>query len=191
MPHWPYGVNSRGLASTAAVGLMKASLQLLRHRSGQRLAVPFFQLRLGIEEIELAGRAFHEHEDDVLRFGREVRGFWAPADRCVSAARAFRSSRLASAMAPMPPAQSRKNRRRVCEFAGTLESHRYSMVILALSNSSRLSRMRLTPTQSPRRAQYALRMRLHARASVFRQRLLRCSNIVSADVRAPMAAARA
>src|SRR5580700_5589110 len=29
IPHWPYGLNTRGLASTAAVDLMKASLRSL------------------------------------------------------------------------------------------------------------------------------------------------------------------
>jgi hypothetical protein len=35
--------------------------------------VPLLELGLGVEEIELAGAALHEHEDDVLGLGREVR----------------------------------------------------------------------------------------------------------------------
>ena len=40
---------------------------------GDGLAVVLIQLRLGIEEIELRGRAGHEQVDDALRAGREVR----------------------------------------------------------------------------------------------------------------------
>ena len=54
---------------------MNASLQLLGHGRRQRLALPLFEFGLRIEEIDLAGRALHEHEDDVLGFGREVRRF--------------------------------------------------------------------------------------------------------------------
>ena len=39
----------------------------------QRLAVPLLEFGLGVEEIDLAGPALHEHEDDVLGLGREVR----------------------------------------------------------------------------------------------------------------------
>ena len=96
MPHWPYGLNSRGLASTAAFGLMKASCRFLVIDSRQRLAVPLLQLGLGIEEIDLARAALHEHEDDVLRLGGEVRLLAARADSCRRpvAPRPSRASRL-------------------------------------------------------------------------------------------------
>jgi hypothetical protein len=35
--------------------------------------MPLLELGLGVEEIDLAGPAFHEHEDDVLGLGREMR----------------------------------------------------------------------------------------------------------------------
>ena len=52
-------------------GLDESQLQVFGERFGKRLAIPFRQLRLGIEEIKLAGTALHEHENDVLRFGGE------------------------------------------------------------------------------------------------------------------------
>ena len=73
MPLWPCGVKVRGLASTAAFGLVKARRRSLVSLGGQRLAVPLLEFGLGIEEIDLAGPALHEHEDDVLGLGREVR----------------------------------------------------------------------------------------------------------------------
>ncbi len=57
---------------------------------GQRLAVPLRELRLGIEEIELAGAALHEHEDDVLRLGGKWRGLGRERIRAAAvAAQAF------------------------------------------------------------------------------------------------------
>ena len=73
VPLCPYGVKTRGLASTAAFGLVKARRRSLVSSGGQRLAVPLLELGLGVEEIDLAGAALHEHEDDVLGLGREVR----------------------------------------------------------------------------------------------------------------------
>ena len=93
MPHWPCFVNLRGLARTAAVGLMKASFRSLVMDSGRDWPCHFWSAGLGIEQIHLAGRAFHEQEDDVLGFRRRSGGFfWARAD-CASSRSATRPSR--------------------------------------------------------------------------------------------------
>ena len=47
MPLWPYGLNSRGLASTAAVGLMNASLRSLVIDGGSGLPCHFCSSGLG------------------------------------------------------------------------------------------------------------------------------------------------
>ncbi len=60
-------------AQHGRVGFDERQLYLFGHGLGQRLALPFLQLGLGIEEIHLAGRAFHEEENDALGFRREVR----------------------------------------------------------------------------------------------------------------------
>ena len=72
MPHWPCGVNVRGLAQTLASGLMKASFRSLVIEGGRDWPSYLPKPRLGIEEIELARPAFHEQKNDVLRFGSEV-----------------------------------------------------------------------------------------------------------------------
>src|SRR6202030_971960 len=46
-PHWPYGLNSRGLASTAAVGLMNASLSWLVIEGGSGWPCHFLSSGLG------------------------------------------------------------------------------------------------------------------------------------------------
>ena len=50
-------------------------------RCGQRLARQFLQLRLGIEQIDMARAAFHEQPDDGLGFRRVVRLLRSHADR--------------------------------------------------------------------------------------------------------------
>jgi len=69
MPDWPCLVKTRGLPKTAAVGLMKASLRSLVKLSGRLWP-------LGIEEIHLAGAAFHEHVDHALGLAGEVGLLW-------------------------------------------------------------------------------------------------------------------
>src|SRR5437016_3286284 len=59
-------------AQYRSAGLDERELDLLRHGFGQRLALPLLQLRFWIEQIHLAGRAFHEQEDDILRLRREM-----------------------------------------------------------------------------------------------------------------------
>ena len=76
MPLWPCGCEDARAAEHGRVRLDEGEAQVFGHRRRQRLAVPLLQLRLGIEEIDLAGTALHEHEDDVLGLGREVRLAW-------------------------------------------------------------------------------------------------------------------
>ena len=57
------------LKRDAEIAMLRGiSLDEVGRRSG--LAVPFLKGGLGIEQIHLARPAFHEHEDDVLRFLR-------------------------------------------------------------------------------------------------------------------------
>ncbi len=65
--------SATGLASTAALGLGEGQAQVFGEFGWQGLAMPLLEFRLGIEEIDLAGSALHEHEDDILCLGREVR----------------------------------------------------------------------------------------------------------------------
>ena len=51
---------------------MKAKRLPLHHRVGTRLAVVLLQLRLVVEQFELAGPAGHEQVDDVLCLGRKM-----------------------------------------------------------------------------------------------------------------------
>ncbi len=83
----------RGLASTAAFGLVKASRRSFVISGGSGLPLHFCKAGFGVEEIELAGAAFHEHEDDVLGLGREVRLAGARAGSTVASA-AARPSRF-------------------------------------------------------------------------------------------------
>ena len=53
--------------------LDECEFQVLRHLGRQRLAVPFLQRGLRIEQIHLARTAFHEKEDDILSLRREMR----------------------------------------------------------------------------------------------------------------------
>src|ERR1035438_4582506 len=124
--------------------LDECQLELAGHGGRQRLALPFFELGLGIEKIHLAGSAFHEHEDDVLGFRRERRRFGSQRIGAFP-----RSERTAvqqicerdGAQASRAIAQEQSPAVNLLEL---LESHLYSLVI----NSSRLSSTRLTPTQA-------------------------------------------
>ena len=51
---------------------MTANRLPLNERLGDRLAVPLAQLGLVLEQLELAGPAGHEEEDDALRLRRPM-----------------------------------------------------------------------------------------------------------------------
>ena len=141
----PVRRETRGLASTAALGLVKARRRSLVSSGRQRLAVPLLELGLGVEEIDLAGPALHEHEDDVLGLGREVR--LARRQRVHVPRR--RRGRPVPAAAPARWCRCRRRTRgRSCggsEFCGTV---RRSMAYSLVMNSSRLSSTRLNSTQA-------------------------------------------
>ncbi len=125
-------------------GLDERQFELAGHGWRQRLAVPLLQLRLGIEQVHLAGRAFHEHEDDVLGFGRKRRRFgrqWigAQGSRASVAAEQIRQRNGAQSARAIAQEQSP-----AVNLLELLEGHLYSLVI----NSSRLSSTRLTPTHA-------------------------------------------
>ena len=105
-----------------ASGRMKAYRWSLTTSAGTGWPSYFAQLRLVVEQVELAGRPGHEQVDDPLRLRREVRrpgrsgsarargssaSASAPARACASA------SRVASAILPTPTPHSRKKWRRV------------------------------------------------------------------------------
>ena len=140
-----YGLNTRGLASTAAVGLVNASFMFFVIAAGSGLPFHFCQPRLGIEQIELARPALHEHEDDVLRLGRKCGFFGAsgftseprarglPFSSCGQRDRADPARRIAKERPPRldPP-----------EFV------RMSLLYSLVMNSSRFNNTRLSPTHA-------------------------------------------
>jgi hypothetical protein len=67
------GLELAGAGEDGGGGLDEGELQVLRHRRRQRLAVPFLQAGLGVEEVELTWTALHEKEDDAFGFRGEVR----------------------------------------------------------------------------------------------------------------------
>ena len=115
MPHWPCFLNLRGLPSRRAPSFwMKAKRTFFGHRLGQLLAVQLVELRLGIEQVDLAGRAFEVDADAALRLGSEVRRPGRQRDRgppaAVSAAsRPSSRSSDARASRPMPLAEVVRN----------------------------------------------------------------------------------
>ena len=67
-------VNLRGLPMRRGRLLLdEGEADVLGHRLGQRLAVQLVELRLGVEQVDLAGRAFQVDADAGLRLGGEVR----------------------------------------------------------------------------------------------------------------------
>src|SRR5262249_13162095 len=125
------------------VGLRERQPQVLRHLGRQRSPVPFFQSGFWIEKIDLARSAFHEEEDDVLRFRRKVRRLRSEriAIRRRAAALALQQLRQGDG-SDSPCALAEKtaaalNLRKLCPV------HDYSLVM----NSSRLSSTRLNSTQ--------------------------------------------
>src|SRR5258708_7639577 len=112
-PHWPYGLNSRGLARTAAVGLMKASLSWLVIDGGSGLPCHFFNSGLGSNRSTWLGAPSMNMKMTFLALAGSGGALGASGSVRCDAALALPPSRSASAMAPRPPAQSRKNNRRL------------------------------------------------------------------------------
>ena len=80
-------------AQQLGVALDEGEPLALDERLRERLAVELLQLRLVVEQLELAGPAGHEQVDDALGLGREMR---RPRARADLADRADRSPRRAS-----------------------------------------------------------------------------------------------
>ena len=93
---------------------MNANRLPLVNDSGTCLPCELVQLRLRVEEFELARPAGHEQEDDRLRLRRRSAASSARAGRLRSARRRRRArAATPSAIAPTPTPQSRKKCRRV------------------------------------------------------------------------------
>src|SRR3984957_894506 len=123
--------------------------QVLGHRRWERLAGVFLQRGLGVEQIHLARRAFHEQAEDVFGVRREMRSLWSERiGDGPSESFAFEQGGQRERFdSPCATAEERSPR---LDFQKLWEIHSYSRVI----NSSRFSRMRLTPSQSPPCARY-------------------------------------
>ena len=93
------------------------ALEQLRRR--QR-AVELGELRLVVEQLQVAGRAGHEQEDDVLRPRPEMAAASARADRRRPRARAGAPASWPSAIAPRPTPHSLRNQRRASVRGGML-----------------------------------------------------------------------
>ncbi len=71
MPHWPCGENFQGLANSlalasAALSYLMSPVKVCMCRLGQ--------LRLGVEQVDVAGAALHEHRDHGRGLRRRGRG---------------------------------------------------------------------------------------------------------------------
>src|ERR1700704_6481191 len=112
MPDLPWGVNLRGLARTAAVGLMKASWRSLVSDAGSGLPFHFSSSGLGSNRSSWLGPPSMNMKMTFFAFGANMGGFGARG--LVSAVAPYPSppNRFASAIVPTPPAQLRKNFRR-------------------------------------------------------------------------------
>ena len=64
------------------------AVNLGRIDSGIGLPGHFFQLRLGIEQVDMAGAAFHEQPDDRLGRGRDGAAAWAASGSGTAVGRA-------------------------------------------------------------------------------------------------------
>ena len=107
MPLWPYcfQVRVEGISVLEAVPI--AVIDFAEGRR-HRLAGQSLQLGLGIEEIDVAGTAFHEEPDDGFRRGRMVGLLRRERDRGRSAP----CSIAETASAPSPPQDRIRNSRR-------------------------------------------------------------------------------
>ena len=113
VPLCPCGVKTRGLASTAALGLVKARRRSLVSSGGSGLPCHFWSSGLGSKRSIWLGPPSMNMKMTFLALGAKC-GLRGASGFCsTAAARPSRSSICASAMVPMPPAHSRKNSRRL------------------------------------------------------------------------------
>ena len=113
-PDWPWRANFERRAEQLRRAFDEREPFAFDDVFGDGLAVVLIQLRLGVEEIELRGRAGHEQVDDALRAWGEVRtdGGVRRGGEAVEAKRRLSSSDV-SASAPMPKPLCWKKWRRV------------------------------------------------------------------------------
>ena len=69
MPLWPYCFQVR-LEGISVLSAVPIAVMHLAEGARHRLARQLLQLGLGIEEIDVAGAAFHEEPDHALGFGK-------------------------------------------------------------------------------------------------------------------------
>ena len=119
MPHCPRGANLRWLASTAAVGLMKASCKSLVSDAGSGLPSHFSSSGFGSNKSSWLGPPSMNRKITFLAFGANIGALGASGFVSTVAPYPSLSSRFASAIVPIPPAQLRKKSRLVgfCETA--------------------------------------------------------------------------
>ncbi len=103
--------------------LDEGELQILSQRRGQRLAVPLFELRLRVEQIELAGSALHEHEDDVLGLWREHGRLWRERTQVRRGPVAFALQQIGERQRADPARAVSKEAAPRLDFAILLEIH--------------------------------------------------------------------
>src|SRR5271154_3020937 len=120
MPHWPAGVNLRGLARTAAVGLMNARRRSLVIDGGSDWPEYFWSAGLGSNRSIWLGAPSMKRKMTFFAFGAKCGGLGARGSAMV-AARPSWDKRFARAIVSIPPAQERKKDLRVWIF-------RYSLI---------------------------------------------------------------
>ena len=106
MPLWPYFVNVRGLASTAAFGLVNASRRFFVMDSGKGLPLHFCNSGLGSNKSIWLGPPSMKRKMTFFAFGAKCGLFGASGLFSTTAPRPSRSINCASAMMPIPPAHS-------------------------------------------------------------------------------------
>ena len=134
--------------SRAVSFFTNAKLSVLQQRFWNRLAVEFRKLRLGIEQIDVAGPAPHEKENAIRRLGGENAWCAAQADSLLSQDRRRAALRWPtswpSAMPPSPRMPPESRSRRLSRFG----SARWIIVYSLVTVSSRFKIVRATTTHA-------------------------------------------
>ena len=123
MPAWPYGVKRRGLASTAAVGLMKASCIFFVIDAGSGLPFHLCSAGLGSNRSIWLGPPSMNRKMTFFALAGKC-GFLGASGltSALGRARPSCSSSGASAIVPMPPAHIAEEARGAIESVGIVRT---------------------------------------------------------------------
>ena len=157
MPHWPcLRELARAAQQRGRLLLDEGEAHVLGHRLGQRLAVQFVELRLGVEQVDLARRAFEVDADAVLGLRRRSAAAAARADWPRRAALGGEQAVVAAAATPGPAGRrrwrpwsgSRGGTGGSIRGSGAWQLARSASIYSRVTNSSRFSSVRASATQA-------------------------------------------